>query len=363
MWIASRQRFCLTLASGWSPAAPTWTDSRFSCLQTEEAVGASKVEEGSAAVRQRKTDEELDDEFWVDTGFPTPTSRMWERPLTRLTGEVFHACRCVVHGDLNSSEDAANSIGPEVPPSMPAMERGVVGVPTRFRALGKPWIGPLPPPRVSPPRRLRDLLPHARRGVESSLPPSISPAVTPVASSSNAFQTPDPVITEGPVSLQGSTNPERPLRMVDLNRWLRHLWNRKAHEANPNFTRSLAAVVRSPAMTRGDPAAPLVSSVATMAGLLWRCSAARSFSVWWSSRIRSPGLSTDAADAGTCTADIPIAATTTGGFSADCATSAGLPGVISAADHRKSTTSIFSSAFGWLCTASIAANSVSLSGC
>ena len=33
-------------------------------------------------------DEELTDKFWADIDYPTPTSRVWERPLAQRAGEV-----------------------------------------------------------------------------------------------------------------------------------------------------------------------------------------------------------------------------------------------------------------------------------
>ncbi|KAE8771527.1 hypothetical protein D1007_56617 [Hordeum vulgare] len=187
MRIASRRR--LTLAPGWLSATTAGTGSRFSCLETVEAVDASKVDEGSAiddsselssSVRRRKTDEELADEFWADIGYPTPASMVWERPSSLRAGEVFQVCKSEAHGDSNSREDAANSnsVGPEVSPRMPAAEmRGVVDVPARSTALVKPWIGPLLPPRVSVARKLGDLLAHGCLDEEEASPTSSSPAV------------------------------------------------------------------------------------------------------------------------------------------------------------------------------------------
>ena len=100
MRIASRRR--LTLAPCWSPAPPGNSGSRFSCL------GSSDVEETtqtghnssldnssllSSAVRRRKMDEELADKFWADIDYPTPASRVWERPLAQRAGEVSSVCR------------------------------------------------------------------------------------------------------------------------------------------------------------------------------------------------------------------------------------------------------------------------------
>lgn len=40
--------------------------------------------------------------------------------------------------------------------------------------------------------------------------------------------------------------------MANLGRWLGHMWKRVQPEENPNPTRSFAAVVRSPVMSRRD---------------------------------------------------------------------------------------------------------------
>ena len=136
-----------------------------------------------------------------------------------------------------------------------ASARGVSGVPVRSRPLIKPWIGPVPPPRLSPPRTLGDLLPRACLGDGGSSPefcghPQLS------GQPGRAVST---LVVADPASAAASGTqvyPVRPLRMVDLGRWLRHMWNRKAQRVNPNFDRTFAAVVASPKMMRGDPSVP-----------------------------------------------------------------------------------------------------------
>ena len=86
MRLASRRR--LTLAPCWSLPPPAETGSRFSWLgstDAEEVVHAvqdSSIDASTLqplAVRRRKTDDELAQEFWADIRYPTPTSRVWER--------------------------------------------------------------------------------------------------------------------------------------------------------------------------------------------------------------------------------------------------------------------------------------------
>nr|XP_020191237.1 uncharacterized protein LOC109776984 [Aegilops tauschii subsp. strangulata] len=189
MRISSRRR--LTLAPGWSATTSAGAGSRFSCLPTAEGEDASMVDVGttndessepSSEVRRRKSDEELAEEFWADIGYPTPASRVWERPSSRRAGEVFHVCRSETNGVPHAEKDGENykSIGLEGSSTAPLADvRGVVGVPARSTAMVKPWIGPIPPPRLSPPRKLGDVMPHACLGAVETSPQPRSPTAPP----------------------------------------------------------------------------------------------------------------------------------------------------------------------------------------
>ena len=49
----------------------------------------------------------------------------------------------------------------------------------------------------------------------------------------------------GPHPISGASHPNRSLRMVNLNRWLFHMWNRDTPSRNPNLPRSFVAAVCS----------------------------------------------------------------------------------------------------------------------
>ena len=72
----------------------------------DSSIDASTLQ--SSVVRRRKTDEELAAEFWADIGYPTPASRVWERPSSRRAGEVFRVCMSDKNGEpsLDSAEVA-----------------------------------------------------------------------------------------------------------------------------------------------------------------------------------------------------------------------------------------------------------------
>ena len=153
----------------------------------DSSIDASTLQ--SWVVRRRKTDEELAAEFWADIGYPTPASRVWERPSSRRTGEVSRVCRSEQYGEpsLDSAEikvaSTADAIvdvpGLKKPPViLAAATRGVSGVPVRSRPLIKPWIGPIPPPRASPPITLGDLLPQVCLGDGEASPEFCSPALS-----------------------------------------------------------------------------------------------------------------------------------------------------------------------------------------
>jgi hypothetical protein len=222
----------------------------------------------SCAARRRKTDAELAEEFWADIGYPTPASRVWERPPCRRSGEVLPVCRSdALEGSAPEEEPAEVVVAP-VPAADKAAPgetfrpaaRGVRGVPALARALVRPWVGPIPPPRRSPPRTLGDLLPPRCLGdaaassefIASPLPSGL--AVQPA--STTVVQSLDPVSSAAPILASDPMHPVRPLRMANLGRWLGHLWKRGRTAGNPNLTRSFAAVVRSPTMSRRDPSAP-----------------------------------------------------------------------------------------------------------
>ena len=189
------------------------------------------VSEASSVTPRRMSDEELAEEFWADIGYQTPASRVWERPSPRCAGD--HVSRSEAEGVSHVEKDGGKriSIGPVSSSTASAKNgQGAVGVPVMSRVLVKPWIGPIPPPRVSPPQRIGDVMPHACLGVVAALSRVKTP-MTPLphalvrGSSTAETRTPDPVLTAGPYPNPAMADRGRPLRMVNLNRWLWHLWS------------------------------------------------------------------------------------------------------------------------------------------
>ena len=212
---------------------PAGSGSRFSCLRADDGGEDSSTAETSEASRRRKTDEELAAEFWADIGYPTSASRVWERPSSRR-GSAQKDCAQEVNG--SSTSPAIHSRG-----SPPAACRHV-RAPAISRPLVRPWIGPLPAPRVSPSRTLGDAMPSvglARTAVITPTAPPMFPAtgVSPDESGRS--------IGLGPHPISGASHPNRSLRMVNLNRWLFHMWNRDTPRRNPNLPRSFVADVCS----------------------------------------------------------------------------------------------------------------------
>jgi hypothetical protein len=63
-----------------------WT-SRLSFEVAMQVVGSPEVPEWSTVVRLgRCTDEDLAADFWLDLGFPTPASRVWEKASSSRAG-------------------------------------------------------------------------------------------------------------------------------------------------------------------------------------------------------------------------------------------------------------------------------------
>ena len=65
------------------------------------------VDEASVT-RWRKSDEELAEEFWADIGYPTPASRVWERPSPRCAGD--HVSRSETEGVSHVEKDGEKRI-------------------------------------------------------------------------------------------------------------------------------------------------------------------------------------------------------------------------------------------------------------
>ncbi|XP_044351587.1 uncharacterized protein [Triticum aestivum] len=285
MRIASRRR--LTLAPCWSPAPPLGgLGSRFSCLAEAGAEEAAPLAEDmstdvhpmqSGVARRRKTDDELAKEFWVDIGYPTPASRVWEKPHSRHTGEVLSVCRSDAVA-VSSPEEAEGVVLPVPDADKTALgevnslrshtpaTRGVHRVASLTRPLVKPWVGPIPPPRMSPTRTLGHLLPPEWLAVgASSSQSTAAPLTSGLAvqpAEPTAVQTFDPTSSAAPSLARGPMHLGRPLRMANLGRWLGHMWKRVQPEENPNPTRSFAAVVRSPVMSRRDASSALSGAAA-----------------------------------------------------------------------------------------------------
>ena len=262
MRISTHRR--LTLAPGWSAPVPAGSGSRFSCLRADDGGEDSSTAETSEASRRRKTDEELAAEFWADIGYPTSASRVWERPSSRR-GSAQKDCAQEVNGSPTSP--AIHSRG-----SPPAACRHV-RAPAISRPLVRPWIGPLPAPRVSPSRTLGDAMPSAglaRTAVITPTAPPMFPAtgVSPDESGRS--------MGLGPHPISGASHPNRSLRMVNLNRWLFHMWNRSCHRRNPNLPLSFVDAVRSSAMSREAFAPPGSGSVQPTSAAMLRADRASS---------------------------------------------------------------------------------------
>lgn len=103
--------------------------------------------------RRKKTEAELVQEFWIDAGFPTLTSRFWERRPSTSSEPRESSCR--------SPKDVADVGAPGRPRLSPRSVteatacRRSPSSPTGLRLprpsrMG-PWRGPLPPRRITPP--------------------------------------------------------------------------------------------------------------------------------------------------------------------------------------------------------------------
>jgi hypothetical protein len=241
MRISSRRR--LTLAPGWSATTVTGSGSRFSCLQQDEGGAESSSGDSTTASRRRKSDEELAEEFWADIGYPTPASRVWERPSSRRASA--QASPALKEGESSAVPAIHSMVAPQG-------ARGTSGAPSS-RVLVRPWIGPIPPPRVSPPRTMGDVLKPASHATAAVATPARSTQLSVPASPNNDAAR---SLGLGLQSKPGLSDQARSLRMVNLNRWLFHLWNRTTHRRNPNLTRSYAAVVSSAGMNRDTSAPP-----------------------------------------------------------------------------------------------------------
>ena len=110
----------------------------------------------STVSRRRKTKEELVQEFWEDVGFPTPASRVWERPgsssLTLISGQVRDSS---ISTNELPSQCRTPPVGVDVD-KPPAAARHI-----RRGVLIRPWKGPLPRPRPMQPVALAAFMPPA----------------------------------------------------------------------------------------------------------------------------------------------------------------------------------------------------------
>ena len=212
MRVSTRRR--LTLAPGWSAPAPAGSGSRFSCLRAQDGEDDSSTAVTSEASRRRKTDEELAAEFWADIGYPTPASRVWERPSSR---RVSPQTTCALEASGPSTSPVSHSMG------SPAAARHLVRAPATSKSLVRPWIGPLPPPRISPTRTLGDALPLAGLARATAF---MQPATSTTPSSGVSPAESARLMGLGPLPTSGTSHPNHSLRMVNLNRWLSHMWNR-----------------------------------------------------------------------------------------------------------------------------------------
>ncbi|KAM3255781.1 hypothetical protein ACQJBY_048767 [Aegilops geniculata] len=231
MRVSTRRR--LTLAPGWSAPAPAGSGSRFSCLRAQDGEDDSSTAVTSEASRRRKTDEELAAEFWADIGYPTPASRVWERLSSR---RVSAQTTCALEASGTSTSPASHSMG------SPAAARHLVRAPATSKSLVRPWIGPLPPPRISPTRTLGDALPLASLARATAF---MQPATSTSPSSGVSPAESARLMGLGPLPTSGTSHPNRSLRMVNLNRWLSHMWNRDKLRSNPSLPRSFLAAVCS----------------------------------------------------------------------------------------------------------------------
>jgi hypothetical protein len=172
---AERRRRRLTLAPrlpatscAASPESCTTGGSRFSCLGSESSSSEvdeagipaqvalqaldGEVEEGWTPVTRRKKPEaETVSDFWREIGFPTPSSRFWEKSqrsgsssgTSSLFCRSLDGCGVVDHAGLLASS-----------PSKGSPLRGACSSPTGVRLARGPrmgsWRGPLPRRRITP---------------------------------------------------------------------------------------------------------------------------------------------------------------------------------------------------------------------
>ncbi|KAM3329058.1 hypothetical protein ACQJBY_026241 [Aegilops geniculata] len=122
---------------------------------------ADHDEEGgpwTSVSRRKKSKEELVQEFWNDVGFPTPASRVWERRGS-ASPETSASQECLGSSQEPSARPDGAPKSPNPSPATPRQRRGV---------CIKPWRGPLPRPRITPPVALAAFMPDALADPSSS---------------------------------------------------------------------------------------------------------------------------------------------------------------------------------------------------
>ena len=158
------------------------------CVAQDELNGEGPPRRSSPSVsRPVLSDAELIDAFWTDAGFPSPSSRVWERGSASGAGEsdeVVLVCK-------ENREGLRQDSPPRVSQGSNSSSSGLrlARAPPRMG----PWRGPLPPRRVTPPPVLGVFIDKAvavRDGPSSLGSPSL------VAAASSSSAPADPSITE-----------------------------------------------------------------------------------------------------------------------------------------------------------------------
>lgn len=211
----------LTLAPGELSIASPGSGSRFEMLAVnEDAVqpgdcpvavqAANEVLAGEKNVdsdgtwstvqpRRRKTKEELVQEFWVDVGFPTQASRVWEQRGSSPPEAS--------NDQVSSSSVSRNGVSSACRSSPERQAPGSSAGTPRTAARGvhiRPWKGPLPRPRVVQPVALGAFIPAVASSpavveetAEANRDPHSSEEAAITASTTRAMQ--DAFMTGGPM--------------------------------------------------------------------------------------------------------------------------------------------------------------------
>ncbi|KAK1613820.1 hypothetical protein QYE76_019337 [Lolium multiflorum] len=107
--------------------------------------------------RERRTDEELVQDFWAEIGYPTPASRFWEKEASPNSGnsnELFDACRDKEEVAVPFCAKDAESPSPPIIVGAQLPGEKVPRPPSGFHVQRRPravsWRGPCPPRRITP---------------------------------------------------------------------------------------------------------------------------------------------------------------------------------------------------------------------